>query len=430
MRKYKGLKISLVLILGVLLALSSCAQADGGETDTEGETEAVFTPAKDNGESSELGKRYNEYVENMSLAFKGYEPANADAFEYLISDGKVKITKYVGESSIIVVPEMIEGATVTEIAESAFSGGNVGAVYIPDSVTYIAQGAFEDCGGLSTLRLPMVGDGVENAYLGFIFGADAPDKNSVSVPASLDMVIIGAGCETIEKEAFRGIKSISAVIFEGEIAAVGKMAFYQCSDLVMVTLDKVNGGIDELAFAFCSSLYYIDISNADAANRAFYLCTDINGVKLNLAEGDFLGKLFGAESPDFNDEFVPTSLRSIIVGDKTEKIPDRAFTSCKYLTEITFSETVNTIGVRALYACRSLSEIILPDSLKTIDDDAFFGCDHLKTVEFGSGLESIGMQAFYGCVSLEKANVGENTALGKNAFGNCPSLNIENENVE
>ncbi len=424
MGKYKSLKLSIILVLGVLLVLSSCAQTDcGDETNTESETEAVFVPSEDKGEASELGQRYYEYAENISLAFKGYEPTDADAFEYEISDGKAKITKYIGESSIIVVPEKIENAAVTEIAEAAFSGGGVGAVYIPDSVTRIAQGAFADCGGLSTLRLPMIGDGGENAYIGYVFGADEPDKNAVSVPPSLDMVIVGDGCRSIAEKAFYGVKTVSAVIFEGEIESVGKMAFYQCVDLVLVTLDKVKGDIDELAFAFCSSLYYADVSNAEAENGSFYLCNAMNGIKLNLSDGEYLGRLFGAESPDFNDEFVPVSLRSVEIGDKTESIPNRAFTSCKYLTEIAFSESVRSIGVRAFYSCRSLSEITLPDSLKIVDDDAFFGCDNLRCVEFGSSLESIGMQAFYGCKMLERAEYGNNVTVGKEAFGNCPKLN-------
>ncbi len=407
----------------LLSALVSCSQTDkDGREELESETEEMFTPAEDGGELSELGERYNEYMENMSLAFKGYEPMAESAFEYEAVENGVRIVRYIGSDQVIVVPEVIAGEIVTEIAAAAFSGGGVGAVYIPDTVKSIAKGAFEDCEGLTTLRLPMIGDGGENPYLGYIFGADEPQKNAVTVPASLDMVIVGESCDKVENEAFRGVKTVSAVAFEGEISSVGIMAFYQCSDLVAITLETVTGEIGELAFASCTSLYYADISNAAAESGAFYLCTNINGIKLNLSDGEYLGRIFGAESADFNDEFVPTSLRSVEVGDKTDKIPDRAFTGCKYLTEISFSDNVKSIGVRAFYACRSLSAVKMPDGLLTVDDDAFFGCDNLKRVEFGSSLESIGMQAFFGCERLEDADVGEGVNVGNNAFGNCPRL--------
>ena len=427
MKKNKSMKRLFGMALCLLLALSvlsSCASREGNNgNESETETDEVFTQAEDKGKTSELGKRYSEYRENMSLAFGGYEPLGDSAFEYEIVDGKVRITKYIGEESIIVIPEKIAGADVAVLASSAFSGGKIGAVYVPDSVESIELGAFEACEALTTLRIPIVGDGGENQYLGYIFGADEPDKNAVTVPGTLDMVIIGSGCNTVADEAFRGIKTLSAVVFEGEVSSIGDMAFYQCSDLVMVTLDNVTGDIGELAFAFCSSLFFADISNCeDVESGAFYLCTSMNGMKLNFSDGEYLGRFFGAVSPDYNDEFVPTSLRSVAVGDRTKKIPDRAFTACKYLTDISLPETLETIGVRAFYACRSLVELKFPNSLKVIDDDAFFGCDNLKTVEFGSSLESIGMQAFYGCVSLEKADVREGVKAGSGAFGNCPKL--------
>ncbi len=405
--------------------LSACSVPDN-ESDT-GEDDAAFeedfAPAKDKGEDSESGKKHAEYTENVSLAFKGYAPADSSAFEYESADGQIRLNKYIGTEPIIVVPETIDSLPVKTIASSCFSGGKVGAVYIPDTVDVIEKTAFDGCGGLEVLRLPVIGDGKDDQYIGYIFGADEPMDNAVSIPASLETVIIGSRCTSVSGEAFRGAKTIGSVVFEGEIDSIGNMAFYQCTGLVHITLDKAVGNIGELAFASCSSLYYADISNSKVEDGAFYLCTGLNGIKLELSDGEYLGRLFGAQSPDFNDEFVPTSLRSVIVGDKTEKISDRAFTSCKYLTEITFSKTVRTVGVRAFYACRSLSEIKLPEGLKLIDDDAFFGCDNLKTVEFGSALERIGMQAFYGCISLEKANVGDSTAVGKNAFGNCPKLN-------
>ena len=425
MRKNKKTVVSVaIFLLSALLTLASCSAPNKGEGETgESETEAVFTPAVDEGEQSALYKRYEEYRENASLAFKNNSPLSGENFEYETVDGGMRITKYVGEDSIIVVPDSIEGLPVREIGKSAFSGGVVRAIYIPDSVQSIAQGAIDICEGLSTLRLPFVGDGKENPYIGYIFGADEPADNAICLPPSLDMVIIGEGCTAIADRAFYRAKILSAIVFEGEIDSLGTLSFYECADLVYITLEKAVGEIGEYAFAYCSSLYFADVSNAkNVGLGAFYMCSKLHTLGVTYGENDFLGRYFGAESFDYNPEFVPDSLRHVKVGEGCEKIPDKAFASCEYITSISLPDTLRTVGIRAFYGCRSLGNIVIPDGVKTIDDDAFFGCDNLKTVEFGSSLESIGMQAFYGCVSLEKADVREGVKVGSGAFGNCPKL--------
>lgn len=424
MRKNKTVVCTAIFLLSALLTLTSCSAPNKVEEGTgESETEAVFTPAVDEGEDSALYKRYEEYKENASLAFKSNSPLSGENFEYETGDGGVRITKYVGEDSIIVVPDSIEGLPVCEIGESAFSGGAVRAIYIPDSVESIAQGAVDGCEGLSTLRLPFVGDGEENLHIGYIFGADEPAENAISLPPSLDMVIIGEGCTAIADRAFYRAKTLSAIVFEGEIDYLGTLSFYECADLVYITLEKAGGEIGEYSFAYCPSLYCADVSNAkNVGAGAFYMCSKLHTFSVTFGENDFLGRYFGAESFDYNLEFVPDSLRHVKVGEGCGKIPDKAFASCEYITSVSLPDTLRTVGIRAFYGCRSLGEITFPNSLKVIDDDAFFGCDNLKTVEFGSSLEAIGMQAFYGCISLEKADVSEGVKVGSGAFGNCPRL--------
>ncbi len=425
MRKNKKIAVfTLLMLLSLAFALSACSPSTQGNGSYESESEEIFEPAIDQGADSELYKRHEEYKENASLAFKSNSPLGKESFRYEVEDGQVKIVEYIGEDSIIVIPESIDGSPVTAVKKGAFSGGAVLAVYIPDSVKSIEEGAFENCGGLSTLRLPFVGDGGENAFLGCIFGAKEPDENSVAIPASLDMVIVGANCTSIADEAFRRAKSLSAVVFEGEIESVGSLAFYECADLVYITLERVTGDIGEYALAFASSLYFADISNAETVGKGiFYRCQKLNGICLTLAENDFLGRYFGSDSVEFNGEFIPASLRCVTVAEGTKKIPDRAFTDCKYITSVTLPRSLVSVGIRAFYLCRSLSEITIPDSVTEIEDDAFFMCDGIVSLKLGSSLKDIGMQAFYGCASLKGVECPESLEkIGASAFYGCASL--------
>ncbi len=440
---------ALLALLISALCLMSCSSEDGEDNETSAPSvEEEFSPVTDKGEESELYKRYNEYRENSSLAFKENDSLGADSFEYEAISGEIKINKYIGEGNVIVIPEEIDGMAVTSIGEGAFSGGGVGAVYIPDTVKTVAHGAFENCGGLTTLRLPFVGDGGEIGFLGHIFGANESDSNAVAVPASLDMVIVGGECSEIATDAFRRCKTLSAVIFEGKMEKIGEFAFYECDDLVYITLDRAFGEIGEYAFAGCDSLYSADVSNAQSVgDGAFYSCRSLNNLALKFSVGkyDFLGRLFGADSHEFNEEFVPLSLRRIIVGEGSEIIPEFAFADCKYLTDVILPESLVSVGVRAFAYCRSLGKVTIPGGVETIGDDAFFGCDAMFSLTFSEGLESIGMQAFFGCEKLtavdfprslkvigasafcgcevlERADVPSDVTVGKDAFRNCPGL--------
>ncbi len=448
------LKIILSGFLAVLMILLSACIAKPQDNTVQSEKEEEldsFTPAEDLGEGSLLADRYNEYFENMSLAFLESEVTQASSFEYEIIDGKVRITDFTGNETIVVVPSEIDGRKVAIIGTNTFSNKNIRAVSIPDGIEKIEKSAFEDSDGLATLRLPFVGDGEGEHGFGYIFGAQRYDENAVHIPSSLDMVIIGQDCREIADNAFSGCKMLSAICFEGNIDKIGQFAFFECFDLVCVSFGGLGGKILDYAFAYCSSLYSVKLDGAkEIANGALLNCSSLNNITLSFVGGgteqnQYLGYIFGAQSPDYNDEFVPSSLRQINITDGCESIADRAFSSCKYITEINLPETVKSIGRRAFYSCRSLKEIDLLCEIKELGDDAFFGCDSLEKVVLGEHLESIGMQAFYlcsslkeidipqkvseikasvfyGCSALERVSLGGVTKIGKDAFGKCNSL--------
>jgi len=87
-------------------------------------------------------------------------------FNYeLLSDGSVCITGYHKNSpqKDLIIPEFIEGYTVTKIGDKAFEGcKKLTCVHIPDSVTSIGYGAFYDCCSLTTIHIPnsvtLIGD--------------------------------------------------------------------------------------------------------------------------------------------------------------------------------------------------------------------------------------------------------------------------------
>ena len=359
------------------MCLSACLAKpqDNNVADAE-ETTQKFTPATDNGESSEVGKKYSTLSALVESGETVITATDSD-FEYKEISGGVKITKYKGEYKsdakedyiILSIPETIGGKSVVSIGKEAFAiVAHLDAVIIPDSVTEIES-----------------------------------------------------------------------------------MAFYGCNYLTYVRLGENTKTIGEYAFAMCPSLYNIDLTNVESIELgAFIGCDSINTVTLSFIGGGsdesaYLGYIFGATGVEFNKEFVPNSLRNVILSDKVSKIPDLAFYNCQYVTSVDIPDSVISIGVRAFYKCRSLVEIDTGNGIKTIADDAFFGCDSLKLIKLGASLEDLGMQSFFGCTALEKVELPETlseikastfygcTALkeidlanvktvGKDAFGECEAL--------
>ena len=171
-------------------------------------------------------KKYNEYKENLTLAFSGNEETPAESFEYEVGESGVKLTGFVGGESIVVIPQSIDGKKVTAIAAGAFSGKGVRAISVPDCVNVIECGAFADCDGLSTVRLPFIGDGDENCYVGYAFGAQSYSQNSLKLPQSLEYVIIGGNVTEIADNAFVGEYRIAEVINHSELGITpGSSAF-------------------------------------------------------------------------------------------------------------------------------------------------------------------------------------------------------------
>ena len=422
--KKKFSAVSSLLIL--LLVMTACVQKPQEEVTPEWEGKEDFTVSEKGNE--ELEARYEEYRENHGLAFGSVEVEDEALFECEAYEDGVKIVAYSGDSTIISVPENIGGKKVLALGAETFAENkNLRAVSLPEGILEIEKGAFAGCESLATLKIPFVGDGKENGIFGVIFGAESYDKQAITIPATLDMVIVTGGEEIVDN-AFVGCKNVSAIALPVSIKKIGEFAFYECRDLVYLSLVSNEFSVGKYAFAYCSSLYSVSLGNAvEIGFGAFYECESLERAELPFVGGSadenrYIGYIFGAENADYNDEFVPASLRNVSVV-KCSSIPDRAFAGCTYIYEVKIADSVTEIGIRAFYSCRSLKNIIIPDSIKSLGDDSFFGCDNLESVELGTGVESIGMQSFYGCQKLKTIVIPEKVAeIKASTFSMCESL--------
>ena len=178
---------------------------------------------------------------------------------------------------------------------------------------------------------------------------------------------------------------------------------------------------------------------------AFGDCTSLTSITLPFVgaqkggtENTHFGYIFGASSYSYNEDYVPASLKEVIItgGDG---IGDGAFSGCSNLTSITIPDSVTSIGEAAFYGCSSLEGVYITDiaawcAIDFYDYDSnplyyahnlYLNGELVTDLVIPEGVKSIGDYAFYGCGSLTSITIGSGvTSIGDRAFEDCGRLTI------
>lgn len=239
---------------------------------------------------------------------------------------------------------------------------------------------------------------------------------------------------TIGSNAFHGCINLGKVTLPESIINIGDFAFEQ-SGLNEVNLPESITKISRAAFSGCNNLTQIRINKniKTIEGNAFRGCNNLNQVVYTATAIENYGTYF---NPVF-----PSTLKSIIVEENVEHIPDYFICNCQNITEINIPNSVksigdgafedcvglvnvelpnsvNTIGVLSFGNCSNLNSISLGDSLMEIKDEAFSGCGKLISIYFPSSLERVGKWAFLDCSSLRFVQVDDYSTWCKIDFGN------------
>lgn len=103
-------------------------------------------------------------------------------------------------------------------------------------------------------------------------------------------------------------------------------------------------------------------------------------------------------------------------------IGEYAFADCVSLKSISIGSNTKNVGAHAFEGCTGATTLLIWGA-EIIGDYAFAGCSGIKSVSFPRDVRSIGNHAFDGCAELSSVIVwGDDTAIGKDAFANCPDL--------
>lgn len=353
-------------------------------------------------------------------------------YEYTLNpDGTATITRVNRDCTEEAVPSELDGHTVTEIGNLAYNQcKKLKSIVIPDTVTAVGDYVFQGCSSLTSITIPdsvsSIGDTLilwgklktinisrEHPYLAY---------NNGALIRKSDMTLIKfIGTKGNEYDVIWGIKRIAPYAFSGAklqkinlpdtVTEIGDHAFMECTGLKELYIPRKVTYIGTQAFYQCTGLKSLEIPEnvkemgkgiADYCNnlKDFRILENnpVFEAKDNAVIRKKEGKLvftYGLKNGAYtipeevrtmvDYAFSGSNLKSIILPEGLQMIPDGAFAYCRGLKEIIIPESVSKIGYRAFVNCESLSKVVIPAAVKFIADDALDGCRRLTcTVEEGS----------------------------------------------
>ncbi len=245
-------------------------------------------------------------------------------------NGVLYIGNHLIDASEDISGNYIIKASTKTIADYAFAWReDLTDIEIPDSVTNIGKGAFNDCGSLTSITVAENNQHYLSDEYGVLFNKDK--TTLIQYPVGNDRT--------------------EYTIPDGVII-IGDCAFEHCYNLTSIEVSDSVTRIGDRTFGYCNSLINIEIPDSvtQIGDEAFEWCE---------------------------------SLISIEIPDGVTNLGICAFAGCNSLTNIEIPDSVTSIGRQVFAWCESLRSIEIPDRVINIDFIAFFDCENLTDVYYG-----------------------------------------------
>ena len=203
------------------------------------------------------------------------------------------------------IPSSYNGKPVTKILNKAWvwpeeyeSNLYVNEIIIPNSVTSIGWGAFENCKSLMKITIP----NSVTSILSYAFnGCDSLKYNEYDnglylgndenpflflikgKAEDISECVINDNCKYISDSAFCEFMSLTSITIPNSVTSIGKFAFHACHLLTTATIPDNVTKIDIGTFLSCKSLISVTIGSnvKDIGDSAFSNCSSLTDIIYN-----------------------------------------------------------------------------------------------------------------------------------------------------
>ena len=360
------------------------------------------------------------------------------------------------------------------IGNSAFDGcSSLRAVTIPASVKSIEISAFSRCAGLREINVAAGNlnysslDGVlfDKARTMLIQYPGGKTIASYTVPESVSEIGWGAfeECESLKQvklpnaltcidwAAFCGCTGLTSITIPDGVSYISSYAFFECPGIKRVTIPYgvqtiapeafgyIDGGKTE-GFTICGKTGSAAQTYAEGNGFAFAPIQDTTLVSgncgdkgsnltwsmdgetgcLTISGSGAMADYYLGSAPwfDYRERIVSVSLPAGLT-----QIGNNAFRSCGAVSAVDLPEGLKRIGESAFRDCAALTDAALPARLTSIGREAFYGCEGLTSLSLPAGLQALEESVFYGCTGLKNVSLsGRVSRIGASAFACCERL--------
>ena len=301
-----------------------------------------------------------------------------------VSPTTIEITAYYGYEAEVTVPSTIDGYTVVGIQsfhnEDGYSNPNifVRKVVLPETVTYIADGAFYD-----------------------------NDDWSAKTHFELREIVLPQSLKTIGKNAFYHNYYLQKIDIPAGVMEIGRGAFAACTNLSDITIQGEHTLLHGGAFGARTSYSVGTFAGQLSALYNDWLYDD-SASDFFIWQGQLLAYKGESKTP--------------VIPDTVQTIGADAFWRTD-ITGVTIPAGVREIGPSAFYESTALTAVDIPGSVARIDNSAFSGCTGLTSVTLHEGLQVIGDGAFRECTGLTSLDLPDGlTTLEDTALYDCANI--------
>ena len=320
---------------------------------------------------------------------------------------------------------------VTSIAESAFANcSSLASITIPKSVTNLGNSIFEGCIKLSEIwMLPTTPPSFSKSTVfvpsntKIIVPAASYDAycNAPYWSGMKSQIVANPSERVITIEAQDAQSALQEALGESDLLSItgltisGTINSYDFEFLRTKMTKLAHLDLSQASVVYNEHRHYETFNTYDNQfpAYAFYNCSNL--VSISLPEG--------VDRISHSAFMGCSNLTSIIIPDNLQYIEPFAFNGCSNLSSIDIPNDVSVISESAFEGCGKLTEIVLPGNITFIDKNLFKGCSGLTSILIPSAVTSIRSGAFSGCIELKEITLNNSlTTVEWNVFQNCTSL--------